>query len=296
VTTVVMVAALVATWAVRTGGRYAHTVFTTGTLVMDSTPEGAEVSIDGISIGKTPMTRELSAGRHLIEFRDRGAKRVVNLDVAARRQNAARVDWNAKPAGHLQVESDRVIVDERERGVTPLMVDGLTAGPHGVVLDSPSGSVRRTVMIAADETAHVSEAIYAGWLHVSSPIELTITEGARVYTLDERNQVMLDSGPHVLRLENRDFAYVDTRQVEIKPGELTRLVVNPAQSTLSVTATSPAHVVIDGAPAGETPLTSYPVNLGTRDVLVKTASGAERRVTLTVTVAPARIDVDFSRP
>jgi hypothetical protein len=299
-TTVVAAGVLAATWIVRVGGPYAYTAFTTGTLIIDSTPEGADVSIDGVAIGKTPMTREFPAGRHLIEFRHAGAKRTMTLDVAERHKNIASVDWHVGPTGHLMVESDptgaRVIVDGRERGVTPLTIDGLTVGAHSVVLDHPSGSVRQTVTITADDTAHLSERIYAGWLHVSSPVDLTITEGAHTYSLDDRNQVMLTPGIHVLHVENRDIAYSNTQQVEIKPGALTRLVVNPPQSTLNVTAATPAQVVIDGVPAGETPLKNYPVDLGTRDVLVKSASGAERHFTLTVTVAPAQIDVDFSRP
>jgi hypothetical protein len=38
------------------------------------------------------------------------------------------------------------------------------------------------------------------------------------------------------------------------------------------------------------------VALGTRDIVVRSASGAERKYTRSVTVAPLRIDVDFSRP
>jgi PEGA domain-containing protein len=67
-------------------------------------------------------------------------------------------------------------------------------------------------------------------------------------------------------------------------------------SALTVTATQPAEVFIDGERVGETPLTSRPINLGTRDVVVKSASGGERKFTITVTVDPVRIDVDFSTP
>ena len=47
---------------------------------------------------------------------------------------------------------------------------------------------------------------------------------------------------------------------------------------------------------GETPLTNYPIGLGTRDIVVRGADGTERRFTQRVTVAPVQIEVDFSKP
>ena len=70
----------------------------------------------------------------------------------------------------------------------------------------------------------------------------------------------------------------------------------PPPSTLTVTASAPGEVFVDGQRVGETPLTDYPVNLGTRDIVVRAASGAERRFTTTVTTVPVRLDVDFSKP
>jgi hypothetical protein len=43
-------------------------------------------------------------------------------------------------------------------------------------------------------------------------------------------------------------------------------------------------------------LTSQPIALGTRDIVVTSAEGGERRFTKKVTVAPLQIDVDFSKP
>jgi hypothetical protein len=82
----------------------------------------------------------------------------------------------------------------------------------------------------------------------------------------------------------------------VKPGEITPISIIPSMSALTVTATQPAEVFVDGERVGETPLTNRPVNVGTREVVVKSASGGERRFTKTVTVEPVRIDVDFSTP
>ena len=272
----------------------------TGTAVIESVPAGSQVLVDGKMVGNTPLKTELAAGRHIIEFRRLKATRKMEIDVTAGGSTVERLDWTSKRTGRLEVSSvppgARVTIDRRLRGVTPVTIDGLTAGSHDVVLESAEGSVRQTVDITADRTAEISEAIYSGWLQVSSPIEIAITEGTRAIHLDERNQVLLPPGVHELRFESRALGYRDTRRVEVKPGAITPVSIVPAMSALTVTATLPAEVLVDGERVGETPLTSRPVNLGTRDVVVRSASGAERRFSITVTVNPVRIDVDFSTP
>jgi hypothetical protein len=276
------------------------TVATTGTVVLESLPAGSEVLVDGASLGTAPLTIELPPGLHKVEFRQRNATRTLEIDVKAGRQTVGRLDWSVAPKGRLIVRSDpegaRVLVDGAERGLTPLTLDDLTLGSHAVVLQTDQGSVRRTVEVRSDREALVSESIYAGSLKLFAPFELQITEGTRAIRVDEQNQVLLAAGPHELRFENRALGYSEIRRVEIAPGKMTSLSLVPSPSTLTVTSTMPATVVIDGEQAGETPLTDYPVALGTRDIVVTSAAGGERRYTTRVTVTPVRIDVDFSQP
>jgi hypothetical protein len=189
-----------------------------------------------------------------------------------------------------------VLVDGKERGVTPLTLDDMSFGSHTVVIQSDKGSVRRTVKIAADRDAVVNESIFAGWLSVFAAFEVQIFEGGRGIRLDESGKVLLSPGPHDLRFENRDLGYRETRHVEVQPGQTTSLSLVTSPSTITVTASAPAIVVIDGQPVGETPLTNHPIALGTRDIVVRGADGTERRYTQKVTVTPVRIDVDFSKP
>jgi hypothetical protein len=272
---------------------------TTGMAVIESVPTGSQVLIDGKVAGTTPFTTELAAGPHVLEFRRLKATRKMEVVVVAGGSTVGRLDWTSKRTGSLQVSSvppgARVTIDRRARGVTPVTVDGLSPGSHVVVLESADGSVQETVDITADHTAEMSQAIYAGWVQVSSAIEIAITEGTRAIHLDERNQVLLPPGMHELKFESRALGYRDTRRVEVKPGETTAISIIPSMSALTVTATQPAEVLVDGERVGETPLTNRPVNVGTREVVVKSASG-ERRFTITVTVDPVRIDVDFATP
>ena len=211
----------------------------------------------------------------------------------------------ARPAGsrrtgQLIAQSEpagaTVLVDGKERGVTPLTLDDMSFGSHTVVIQSDKGSVRRTVKIAADRDAVVSESIFAGWLSVFAPFEVQISEGGRGIRLDESGKVLLSPGPHDLRFENGDLGFRETRHVEVQPGQTTSLSLVTSPSTITVTASAPAVVMIDGQQVGETPLTNHPIALGTRDIVVRGADGTERRYTQKVTVTPVRIDVDFSKP
>jgi hypothetical protein len=275
--------------------RYVTVKVRTGSATFESVPPGAGVSVDGIVIGQAPITRRLPVGQHTIEFHTRTAHRSMTLDVSPLGENIARVDWTAKATGQLHVESSpdgaQVIVDGKERGVAPLTLE-VPVGAHTVLLRNADGSVQRNVTITSGNTTNVSEGIFAGFLHVAAGMDVTVSEGSRVFTLDERGQALISAGPHVLQIRNAAMGFSETRRVEITPGEVFNLEVT-AQSTLSVTSTIPARVIVDGTDAGSTPLADYPVSVGAREVLVIANTGHERRTTVHVTTAPARLDVDF---
>ena len=206
-----------------------------------------------------------------------------------------------KPMGTLSVSTTppgaQVTVDGKPRGVTPLELSDVSPGKHEVALKSDAGSVRRTITIAAGKTVAIEEAIFAGWVAVYSPFEVTISEGGRVLRPDERNQVMVPPGVHDLRFVNNALGFDISRQIEVKPGESATVRLTPEPSKLNVTATDAAEVFVDGTRIGETPLINAAVPLGTHEILVRrTADGAERRSTVTIGVAPFALHVDFSRP
>jgi hypothetical protein len=83
--------------------------------------------------------------------------------------------------------------------------------------------------------------------------------------------------------------------VDVQPGVTTPLSIVVPRSTLTLTTSAPAEVLIDGVSAGHTPLANVAVELGTRDVQLKSAAG-NRRFPMTVTVKPVVLDVDLSKP
>jgi hypothetical protein len=269
----------------------------TGTVVLESVPPGSQVLLNGSVVGTTPMTTDLAPGPHLVEFRRGESIRSLEVNVTGDQSTVARLDWTAPRTGTLRVDSTpagaTVVVDGRERGVTPLTLGDLTVGQHELVLRGEAGTVRRTVTVRLGAPTEISEALYSGWMHVSTPIEVEISLNGRRLPFDEQNRVLLPPGTHRVQFQNRTLGYLENRQVQVQPGEITRVVVAPSPSTLTVSANIVSEVLIDGERAGYTPLTNFPIRLGTRDIVVRTSAGAERRFTLTVSATPVQLNVDF---
>lgn len=270
-----------------------------GVAVLESLPSGSQVLVDGQVMGLTPLTATLPSGTHRVDFKYRGKTRTIDVVVSQGSKVSELIDWSPKTVGRLQVNSEpggaRVLVDSVPRGVTPLTLDDVALGAHTVLLESPSGSVKRSVTIKGDEPTTLNETIYAGWLKVFAPFDIMISEGSKVIRLDDRDQVMLSAGPHDIRFENRSFGYQETRHIEIQPGVTMPLSIVAPHSTLTLTTSAPAEVIIDGVSAGRTPLTDYAVQLGTRDVVLKSAAG-DRRLSVAVTVKPVVLDIDLAKP
>jgi len=217
-----------------------------------------------------------------------GAARGSATPVAAKTTGSLRV--SSAPAGA------RVIVDGTPRGVTPITIDDLALGRHTVVLESAAGTIERTVAVAPDAVAEIDESIFSGFVTIFSPFEVTVAEGTRALRPDDRNEIMLPPGRHDIRISNRALGFEEVRHVELKPGQKATISLSPPKSAITVTSSEAGEVWIDGTRIGDAPVTNAPVDLGTHEILVKRSAGGERRFTVTVTVRPALLNVDFSRP
>jgi hypothetical protein len=190
-------------------------------------------------------------------------------------------------------EGATVTVDGRKRGVTPLMLNDVPSGRHAVTLESSSGTVQRSADVKADQTATVEASIYPGWLALFAPIELEVQAHGRVLQFDERHQALLPSGRHDIVVVSRELGYRSSRVVDVKPGEVTRLSIEPPKTTLTVTAMAPAQVWLDGTHIGAAPLVDVPMDLGTHQLVVRHPTAGEERRTIAATSAPVRVEIDF---
>src|SRR5262249_31793058 len=190
-----------------------------------SVPDGPDCLVGGAKVRVLPFTASLPAGTHEVEFRYHGVSRMVSLDITAGEHTLLRMDWKKSPTAPLRVVSDPegavVTVDGKNRGVAPLTIDDLSAGQHVIVFTHDGGSIRRTVRPKPNEPASITGSIYSGWLALFAPIDLQISEGAEILTLDEHSRVLLSPGHHVLQLANRSYGYRGSQEIDVRPGEIT---------------------------------------------------------------------------
>ena len=107
---------------------------------------------------------------------------------------------------------------------------------------------------------------------------------------------MLGPGRHVLTLANADLGYQSVQTVDISPGEVKSITVDP-RGSINLNASPWAEVWLDGKKLGDTPIANLELPLGVREVVFRHPQLGERRVPITVrSSANAPISVDMNKP
>ena len=234
-----------------------------GHLQLTSTPDGANITIDGESREQTPaLLNNLSPGEHQLQlmapryFAKSATVQITGLDQTQQLSVELKPAWgqltlNSNPSGAT------VFVSAQKRGVTPLTTELLTWGEDVKVQLPGHKSWQKKLHVIAGESLTVDDITLQkvdGLLHLSSspngasatingkfkgqtPLELALTPGA-THTLS-------------LFLEGH---LTNTRKVTIPSGREQQITINmqPETGTLQV-ATTPANtqVFIDGKLRGK---------------------------------------------
>ena len=284
------------------GRSYYRRISTPGTVAVDSTPRGSEVLVDGTARGVTPLTLTLEPGDHVLALRRNGITRQFPIAVAPGAQLSQKLDWSTvRATGTLTISSTpsqaRVIVDGKERGVTPLTVPDVPVGMRRIVIVSSAGTVRRDVKVAADSRVTINETIISGWIAAFAPFELQIYEGTRLLGTTEDGRIMAPPGSHELDFVNKRLGFRERRVIDVNPGETTAVNITTAVGIVRITAPAGADVLVDGVLFGETPLRELSLPIGLHEIVLRHPELGEQRVSITVGAsAPTEVTVDFPKP
>jgi len=204
--------------------------------------------------------------------------------------NTGRLEIETQPAGA------RILIDGKAAGESPVALDGIAAGRHTVTFVTSSGSVKRTIRVEAGRTAKLDVPIFSGWVGIYAPFVLDVVEGGHVIGTTEEPRILLSPGKHELTLVNRELGYSSAQTVDIEPGEVKSISIDP-RGHVSLNATPWAEVWIDGRKVGDTPVANLELPLGVREVTFRHPQFGERRVTVTVKGnTPAAISIDMGKP
>ena len=281
----------------------------TGMLVVNTNPDGVQVFIDGRKRGMTPLTLELPTGDHKLELTLGDQTRAIPVKITQGGQVSQFVELPAATAadGKLNIRTDppgaTVTIDGQRRGVSPLLIEGLTPGTHVVGLQNTLSSVTEQVTIQAGATASLVVPLSApqgipvsGWVSVNSPVEMQLFEDGRLVGSSRSDRVMMSVGDHSLQLVNETLGYRLSRTVNVAPGRVTSMRIDPPKGTLALNASPWAEVWVDGDRVGDTPMGNISLQIGSHDVLFRHPELGEQRHTVTVTMnGPARLSVDMRK-
>jgi hypothetical protein len=282
-----------------------------GKVTIETRPGGAEVSVDGQRRGDTPLTLSLSPGPHTITLRRGTEERAVPLTLASGAEVTEYLEFAPSVAaavqgGRISVITDppgaSVKVDGVPRGISPTTVVDLSPANHVVMVTNATGSAQRTLPVESGGTTSVVfslpklSAPLGGWLTVAAPFELQVVEHDKLVGTSGTERIMLPAGRHDVELVNQSLEYRVSRAIEVVPGKVATIRIDPPNGMLSANARPWADLWIDGTNVGQTPIANLSVPIGTHQVIFRHPQFGERRQTIVVTTkGPNRIAVDLSK-
>lgn len=278
-----------------------------GSATIISRPEGAQVLVNGVAKGVTPLTLTLPLGSYTLELQNGPNKRSLPLVLESGFVVRQYVDLapTAGDAGRLEISSDpigaQVVVDGTPRGVTPLAIATIEPGQHRVTITGADGTVTRTVNVAAGATASVVATLTpagasGGWVSIAAPFEMQVLENGQVIGSSAMDKLMLPAGKHELTLMSDSFGFTTNVSVQVPAGKTVNVPVVLPKNTLSVNALPWADVWLDGQPMGTTPLGNLSVSVGNHELIWRHPQLGERRQVVKVTAgAPIRAGMDFNK-
>jgi hypothetical protein len=279
-----------------------------GSLKIDTNPQGALVLIDGVHRGQTPAEIPLDPGQHRVEIQNDGQSRTLEVSIASGATSSQYLELPKTNVlyGQLQVSTEpsgaRVSVDGQPRGTSPVILSDLTPGDHVVTVETDSNSVSQAVKIEGGLSASLvvplapKGSAASGWLKLSSPIEMQLYEKGRLLGTSLIDRIMLPAGKHEIEIVNESLGYRGVRTVHVSPGNTSAVTLDLPKGLVSLNATPWANVWIDGENVGETPIGNLPVRIGDHEVIFRNPQHGEQRRVVTVTLhAPARISLDLTK-
>ena len=285
-------------------------ITTTGSLNIETDPPGAEVRIDDIVRGTTPLALTLPEGHHRVVVRRGSHAKQLDVEVAGGAAKAYHIEWPqsvAAPAvatGSLSVVSDppgsSVIVDGTQRGQTPLTIRELSAGRHDVLVRNSSNTYQRSVQVDAGATASLvvggapAQAASWGWITMSAPFPVQVLENGRVVGTSEIDRILLSPGNHELDLISDQFGFRQSSKVNILSGRGAPVSLTIPRVAMNINALPWAEVFVDGTRIGDTPLANVEQPIGDHEIVFRHPQLGEKRQMTRVTVQDSlRISMDM---
>ncbi len=283
----------------------------TGSILVASTPSGADIRLNGAPRGKTPaLLKDLVAGKYLVtlnlkNYRPHTATVIVTPGKETKVD--AKLESDTGGLGTIKVQADvdgaTIFIDGDAIGPAPV-TKKLKAGRHVVEgraegfskamkeVEVKDGEIT-VVQLSLKEATAKSKASVRIIANIPGA-EARIDGGAAQPVPLVRND--LRPGTHFVTVVARGYARWE-QSVTLKPGELIEIVAKLEKAGRIVVKTvggKPAEVFINGKLAGKTPFIKEDIKVGTYDLEIKRADGkSERRRVAIGTAKTVELKIGF---
>ncbi len=122
-----------------------------------------------------------------------------------------------------------------------------------------------------------------GGVKVASPIELQVFESNALLG-SNGGPIAINEGPHLLELVNDALGFRYRQSVTVKAGQMSTINIAVPDGRISINAVPWADVVIDGTPAGQTPIANLSLKIGQHEIVFRHPQLGEQKQTVTVKV------------
>jgi hypothetical protein len=134
-----------------------------------------------------------------------------------------------------------------------------------------------------------------GGIRVSSTIPLQVYEGTTLLG-STLGPIALLEGLHKIDLVNEAFEFRTKASPIVRAGQMTPLAIALPNGRLSINALPWADVLIDGKPAGQTPLANLSVAIGEHEIVFRHPQyGEQKQTTVVKAETPTRVSLTFPK-
>jgi len=273
-----------------------------GTLFVNSTPKGANVTIDDIFFGKTPATfKNITPEEHIVTLNLSGYDNYTEtISVTSNETTIIDVDLakiNAVP-GSIRITSTpsgaTVYLDNVNNGVTPLTLDNIAPGSHAILLKKTGYNDYRTnINVVSGQTATLS-ATLSLFGQKTGAVTIKSTPSGATILIDNINRGStpmtisnLMAGGHPLVLKKTGYNDYKTNIIVTagRTNNYTFSMTKLPSTTGSIVVNSipsGATILLDGVNKGTTNRTLDDISPGTHMIVVEKAGYVDNTTNVSV--------------
>lgn len=248
-------------------------------LSIKTKPSGVNIFLDGENIGKTPhMVKKIEPGVHTLGLSKKGYQD-VNKRIFVKKDETTRIFESMKlQVGSISISAtprnSTIYLDGTYRGVTPKSIASIPAGEHKLrIVHSKYKDYEEKFLLQNDEYKTVDIKLQP----LPGKLDLDATQkGASIYVDGKKKGttptvLLVIPGSHILQIHMPGYRK-HQQTVDLDPGETLKIYA-PLEKirvgVVQVISEPPgAQVFIDSQPAGKTPLTVSPVEMGEHNILL----------------------------